>query len=92
VSPRALGEPAAHIASPAECGRSVEPLVGESGPVVLLWGWSRVDGREHAIDPGGEHSVLVYVARCGHRLLRQTAVFDVPQGQCCPGCARGVDR
>jgi hypothetical protein len=65
MSPGALVDPAAHIASPAERGRSTKPpAVGESGPVPLLWGWSRVDGRAHAIDPNAEHPALVYLARC----------------------------
>ncbi|MBV9142366.1 MAG: hypothetical protein JO115_15885 [Pseudonocardiales bacterium] len=57
-----------------------------------LWGWSRVDAREHAIDPNAEHPALVYLARCGHRVLRQTTVSDVPQNQRCPSCTRGADR
>jgi hypothetical protein len=62
VSPRALVDGAAGVASPAERGRSVKPAVGESGPVLLLWGWSRVDGRAHAIDPTTEHPALVSLA------------------------------
>ncbi|MBV9139693.1 MAG: hypothetical protein JO115_02020 [Pseudonocardiales bacterium] len=59
---------------------------------MLLWGWSRVDGRAHALDSNAEHPALVSVARCGHRVLRQTTVFDVPQGPRCPSCARRADR
>ena len=92
MRPRALLEPAAHIASPAERGGSAKPPVRESGPVPPLWGWSRVDGRAHAIDPNAEHPVLVYLARWGHRVLRQTVLCDVPQGPRCPSCARGADR
>jgi hypothetical protein len=93
VSPqRALVERAAHIVSPAERGRSVKPPVGESGPVLLLWGWSRVDGRAHAIDPNAEHPALVYLARCGHRLLRRGVLSDVPRGPCCTSCVRGSER
>jgi hypothetical protein len=40
----------------------VKPPVGESGPVPPLWGWSRVDGHAHAIDPGGEHPASVSLA------------------------------
>lgn len=89
MSPRGLVEPAARVASLAECGRSVESPVGESGPVLLLWGWSRVDGRAHAIDPGGEHPALVYLARCGHRLLRRSVLCEVPPGRRCPVCSEG---
>ena len=92
MSPRALVDPAARVASPAERGRSAKPPVWESGPVLLLWGWSRVDGRKHAIDPNAEHPALVYLARCGHRVLRRSVLCDVPGGPRCPSCARGADR
>lgn len=92
MSPRALVEPAARLASPAGRGRSAEPSVGESGPVRYLWGLSRVDGREHAVDPDAEHPALVYVAWCGHRVLRRSVLCDVPQGRCCPSCVHGADR
>jgi hypothetical protein len=91
VSPRAL-DPAARLASPAGRGRSAKPPVVESVPVPPLWGWSRVDDRAHAVDPGGEHPALVYLARCGHRLLRRTVLREVPEGPRCPSCARGADR
>lgn len=65
MSSRALVEPAVRVASCAERGRLAKSPVGEFGPVLVLWGWSRVDGRAHAIDPGGEHPVLVYFAQCG---------------------------
>jgi hypothetical protein len=55
-------QPAAHIASPAERGRSAKPPVGAPGPLQQLWGWSRVDGRAHAIDPNAEHPALVSLA------------------------------
>lgn len=92
MSPRALVDPAAHLASPAERGRSARPPVGESGPVLLLWGWSRVDGCAHAIDPGGEHPALVYLAQCGHRVLRRTVLSEVPPGHRCPVCIDGAGR
>ena len=47
-----------------------------------------MDECAHAIDPNAEHPALVYLARCGHRVLRQTTVSDVPQGQPCPSCRR----
>ena len=40
----------------------MKPPVGKSGPVPPLWGWSRVDGHAHAIDPGGEHPASVSLA------------------------------
>jgi len=93
VSPqRALVDRAADVVSPAERGRSARSPVGESGPVPLLWGWSRVDGREHAVDPGGEHPALVYLAWCGHRLLRRSVLSDVPWAPRCTSCARGSER
>jgi hypothetical protein len=92
MRPRALGEPAAHIASPAERGGSAKPPVRESGSVVLLWGWSRVDGRAHAVDPNAEHPALVYVAQCGHRVLRRSGLFDVLRGPRCPVCIEGTGR
>ncbi|MBV9164435.1 MAG: hypothetical protein JO309_11660 [Pseudonocardiales bacterium] len=92
MSPRVLVDRAAGVASPAERGRSAKPPALESGPVPLLWGWSRVDGRAHAVDPGGEHPALVYLARCGHRLLRRTILREVPSGRRCPACVGGADR
>jgi hypothetical protein len=62
------------------------------GPTGQLWGWSRVDGREHAVDPGGEHPALVYLAQCGHRLLRRTILREVSPGRRCPVCIEGTGR
>lgn len=55
-----------------------------------LWGWSQVDGCAHAIDPNAEHPVLVYVARCGHRLLRRSVLCELPGGPRCPVCIEGT--
>jgi hypothetical protein len=62
------------------------------GPTGQLWGLSRVNGREHEVDPGGEHPALVYLARCGHRLLRRTILREVPPGRRCPACVGGAGR
>jgi len=46
--------------------RVTHPPASDSrrGPTQQLWGLSRVDEREHAVNPGGEHPALVYLARC----------------------------
>jgi hypothetical protein len=54
-----------------------------------LWGLSLADRHAHAVDPGADHPASMYVARCGHRLLRQqTTLRDAPQGQRCMRCTR----
>ena len=92
MSSRALVEPVARVASPAERGRSAKPPVLQSSPVLPLWGWSRVDGCAHAIDPTTEHPALVYLAQCGHRVLRQSVLCEVPPGRRCPVCIEGTGR
>jgi hypothetical protein len=62
------------------------------GPVEYLWGWSCVDGRVHAVDPGVERLALVYLARCGHRLLRRATLPEVPPARRCPACGEGISR
>ena len=51
-----------------------------------------MDGRAHAIDPNAEHPALVYLAQCGHRLLRRSVLSDVPPGRRCPACIDGAAR
>ena len=54
-----------------------------------LWGLSPADRYAHAVDPDADHPASMYVARCGHRLLRQqTTLRDAPQGHRCVRCAR----
>jgi len=62
------------------------------GPTGQLWGWSCVDAHAHAIDPSGEHPVLVHLARCGHQVLRWTILQEVPGGRRCPSCVHGTVR
>lgn len=51
-----------------------------------------MDGCAHAIDPGAEHPALVYLAQCGHRVLRRTVLSDAPRGRRCPVCIEGAGR
>lgn len=51
-----------------------------------------MDEYVHAIDPGLEHPALVYLARCGRPLLRQTPLQVVPPGPRCPACIAGSAR
>jgi hypothetical protein len=63
-----------------------------TNPDISQPGVSRVDARAHAVDPGGEHPALVYLARCGHRLLRRTTLYEVSPARRCPSCVDGTGR
>jgi hypothetical protein len=58
----------------------------------VLWGLSCANGRTHVVDPGVEHRALVYLARCGHRLLRRSTLHEVPPARRCPACGEGTSR
>jgi hypothetical protein len=52
------------------------------------WALCPLDWSAHAIDAWADHPPGVWIARCGHQLSGGTPLYDVPQGQECPSCAR----
>ncbi|MGH3834056.1 MAG: hypothetical protein ACRDRS_27060 [Pseudonocardiaceae bacterium] len=52
------------------------------------WGLSPLDRKAHAIDEDAEHPYGVYIARCGHRLLRGTTLHDEAPDWMCLSCLR----
>jgi hypothetical protein len=52
------------------------------------WALCPLDWQAHAIDAWADHPQGVWIARCGHQLSGSTPLYDLPQGQQCPSCAR----
>ncbi|MGH3711307.1 MAG: hypothetical protein ACRDRQ_25100 [Pseudonocardiaceae bacterium] len=52
------------------------------------WGMSPLDCKTHAIDEDPGHPYGVYLARCGHRLLKGTTLHDEAPGWICRSCLR----
>jgi hypothetical protein len=52
------------------------------------WAVSPLDQHAHAVDAWADHPPGMWIARCGHRLSGGTPLYDVPQGEPCPRCAR----
>jgi hypothetical protein len=44
--------------------------------------------RPMPFDAWADHPPGMWIARCGHQLSGGTPLYDVPQGQQCPTCAR----
>lgn len=57
---------------------------------VPRWGVSSLDYRAHAIDPGAEHPVGVWVAHCGQTVFRVATLYEEPPpgGVMCRPCER----
>ncbi|MGH3832909.1 MAG: hypothetical protein ACRDRS_21125 [Pseudonocardiaceae bacterium] len=54
------------------------------------WGVSSLDYRAHAIDPGAEHPVGVWVAYCGQMVFPGATLYEEPPlgGVMCRPCER----
>ena len=74
-----------HLASDHEAGRNNDMDVLSIAP---RWALCPLGWQAHAIDAWADHPVGVWIARCGHQLSGGTPLYDVPQGQPCPSCAR----
>ncbi len=52
------------------------------------WALCPLGWQAHAVDAWADHPLGVWIARCGHRLSGGTPLYDLPQCQQCPSCAR----